>query len=46
MTCKSRRFGRSYKLENYHETLSDAYLEAVSCLLKNLKFRTALVLKE
>lgn len=46
MTGKSKRFGRSYKLENYYETLSDAYLEAISSLLRNQEFRTSLAAKE
>ena len=41
MTGTSRRFGRSYSKENYYETLSDAYLEAVHGLLKNEDFRKA-----
>lgn len=36
------RFGRSYKLDNYYETLSDAYLGAVKGLLKNAEFNMAL----
>jgi Uncharacterized lipoprotein len=36
------RFGRSYKLENYHETLSDSLIDAVSNLLKNQDFMQAL----
>jgi len=42
MIGKAKRFGRSYKLENYYETLSDAYLDAVNGLLKNNEFRMAL----
>jgi hypothetical protein len=42
MYGNSKRFGRSYKLENYYETLSDAYLDAVQELLKNQEFRSAL----
>ncbi len=42
MTGKTKRFGRSYNLDNYYETLSDAYLDAVNGLLKNQEFRTAL----
>ncbi|KAF0215629.1 MAG: hypothetical protein FD174_4077 [Geobacteraceae bacterium] len=41
MSGSSRRFGRSYKPENYYETLSDAYLEAVHGLLKSEEFRKA-----
>ena len=36
------RFGRSYKAENYYETLSDSFLEAVQNLVKNEGFRAAL----
>ncbi|WP_166726941.1 DUF4136 domain-containing protein [Crenobacter cavernae] len=35
------RFGRSYKLENYYEALSDAYLDAVQNLLKDKEFIAA-----
>jgi len=42
MNGKAKRFGRSYHLDNYYETLSDAYLDAVNGLLKNQEFRTAL----
>ena len=38
----STRFGRSYKLENYYEVLSDSYSESVSNLLKNTSFIQAL----
>lgn len=38
----SERFGRSYQLDNYYETLSDAYIELVSNLLKNKDFVQAL----
>ncbi len=38
----SQRFGRSYKAENYHETLSDALIEAVNNLLRNPGFEKAL----
>ena len=38
----AKRFGRSYKLENYYESLSDAYLEAVQGLLKDNGFIKAL----
>lgn len=41
-TGENSRFGRSYKLENYHETLSDAFLDAVSRLLSDRDFMTAL----
>lgn len=36
------RFGRSHDLENYHKTLSDAYLNAVKSLLRDHGFQTAL----
>ena len=42
MTGKAKRFGRSYELDNYYETLSDAYLGAVNGLLKTREFLTAL----
>ncbi|HBC85754.1 MAG TPA: hypothetical protein DCZ94_02245 [Lentisphaeria bacterium] len=42
MSGSAKRFGHSYKLENYYETLSDAYINAVNGLLKNQEFRTAL----
>ncbi len=42
MIGKATRFGRSYKLENYYETLSDAYINAVNGLLKNQDFKLAL----
>lgn len=38
----SKRFGRSYKDENYYECLSDALLDAVVNLFKVDKFREAL----
>lgn len=38
----AKRFGRSYKLENYQETLSDSFLEAWISLLKSPDFLTAL----
>lgn len=41
-TGTAKRFGRSYKLENYYEVLSDAYSEAVHNLLKNSSFIQAL----
>jgi hypothetical protein len=43
MTGNAKRFGRSYKLENYYETISDAYLNAINSLLKNREFLDALV---
>jgi len=36
------RFGRSYRAENYYETLSDSLIEATSNLLKNPSFHDAL----
>ncbi|HCE45125.1 MAG TPA: hypothetical protein DET40_16410 [Lentisphaeria bacterium] len=42
MSGTAKRFGHSYRLENYYETLSDAYINAVNGLLKNQEFRTAL----
>ncbi len=39
----SKRFGRSFKAENYNECLSDALLDAVVNLFKVDKFRQALV---
>lgn len=38
----STRFGRSYKLENYYEELSDAIVNTVSSLLKSDEFQKAL----
>jgi hypothetical protein len=40
----AKRFGRSYKLENYHETLSDALMAAWVSLLKAPDFLAALSL--
>ena len=36
------RFGRSYKAENYYETLSNSLIEAVRHLMQNASFRSAL----
>jgi len=36
------RFGRSYKLENYYETLSDAVVNTVSSMLESAAFQSAL----
>jgi Uncharacterized lipoprotein len=36
------RFGRSYKLENYYEVLSDALVNTVSSLLQSPEFQRAL----
>lgn len=38
----SIRFGRSYRAENYYETLSDSLVEAVKNLMRNAAFRSAL----
>jgi hypothetical protein len=39
---EATRFGRSYKLENYYEVLSDAVVNTVSSLLRSAEFRAAL----
>ena len=36
------RFGRSYRLENYNEVLSDAIVNAVSSMLQSAEFQKAL----
>jgi hypothetical protein len=36
------RFGRSYKLENYYEVLSDAIVNTVSSMLESAEFQRAL----
>ncbi len=36
------RFGRSYKLENYYEVLSDAIVNTVSSMLQSVPFQKAL----
>lgn len=41
-TGTNKRFGRSYKAENYYETLSDSLLNAVSGLVGDEGFRKAL----
>jgi hypothetical protein len=38
----SQRFGRSYKAENYYETLSDSLIEATYNLIRNPSFHDAL----
>lgn len=38
----AKRFGRSYKLENYLESLSDAILDAFASLFQNGKFLEAI----
>lgn len=39
---EAKRFGRSYKLENYYEVLSDAIVNAVSSMLQSAQFQKAL----
>jgi hypothetical protein len=39
---EATRFGRSYKLENYYEVLSDAVVNTVSSMLRSAEFRNAL----
>ena len=36
------RFGRSYKIENYYEVLSDAVVNTVSSMLQSTQFQAAL----
>jgi hypothetical protein len=38
----SKRFGRSYKAENYYETMSDAITHAASNLANDTGFHQAL----
>lgn len=38
----AKRFGRSYKLENYYETLSDALVNTTSSMLQSDEFQRAL----
>jgi hypothetical protein len=38
----ANRFGRSYKLENYDEVLSDAVVNTVSSMLQSAEFQNAL----
>lgn len=38
----ANRFGRSYKLENYEEVLSDAVVNTVSSMLESPQFQSAL----
>jgi hypothetical protein len=45
ISAQSKRFGRSYKLENYQESLSNAFLDAVKTLLKNQEFNAAMLKK-
>ena len=39
---EATRFGRSYKLENYYEVLSDAIVNTVSSMLQSEQFQKAL----
>jgi hypothetical protein len=39
---EAKRFGRSYKLENYYEVLSDAIVNTVSSMLRSERFQKAL----
>ncbi|HEY0801787.1 MAG TPA: YajG family lipoprotein [Steroidobacteraceae bacterium] len=39
---EASRFGRSYKLENYYEVLSDAIVNTVSSMLESAEFQKAL----
>jgi hypothetical protein len=39
---EATRFGRSYKIENYYEVLSDAVVNTVSSMLRSAEFRNAL----
>jgi hypothetical protein len=39
---EAKRFGRSYKLENYYEVLSDAIVNTVSSMLQSPQFQKAL----
>jgi len=39
---EANRFGRSYKLENYHEALSDAIVDATSSMLKSAELQKVL----
>jgi len=41
-TGEAKRFGRSYKLENYYEVLSDAIVNTVSSMLQDAQFQKAL----
>ena len=40
---EATRFGRSYKLENYYEVLSDAIVNTVSSMLQSEEFQKALL---
>ena len=39
---EAKRFGRSYKLENYYEVLSDAIVNTVSSMLQSAQFQKVL----
>lgn len=39
---EAKRFGRSYKLENYYEVLCDAVVNTVSSMLQSAEFQKAL----
>lgn len=39
---EAKRFGRSYKAENYYEVLSDAIVNTVSSMLQSAQFQKAL----
>jgi hypothetical protein len=39
---EATRFGRSYKIDNYYEVLSDAVVNTVSSMLRSAEFRKAL----
>jgi hypothetical protein len=39
---EATRFGRSYRIENYYEVLSDALVNTVSSMLRSAEFRSAL----
>ncbi len=41
-TGDASRFGRSYRLENYYETLSDAVVNTVNSMLQSAEFQKAL----
>ncbi len=42
---ENKRFGRSYKLDNYMEVFSDLSIEVVSALLENEKFKASFGIK-
>jgi len=42
---EATRFGRSYKLENYDEVLSDALVNTVSSMLQSAQFQKALAVR-